>query len=218
MIGSLVLIIIVLAVLYFLFVNNKLNFNSLTESSPSLADSSNSVQTDETGALSVKFNNPRIKFLRVKHGDNGKVTKIYVSERPLTYNEVIDEGNRSVGTNCVFVGSLLETPASSSSTVTNRTTSNFEIKQFKNMFIVFKNLENSKIKESTNMVRYEADGLVFCLIDSTTTVVPDLRDVSYPITVYTTNSNVQTKLKEWNYTQFNESGTLFLKNELSFAV
>ncbi|QEI03615.1 ODV-E25 [Rachiplusia nu nucleopolyhedrovirus] len=219
MIGTLVLIIIVLAVLYFLFVNNKLNFNSINESSPSLADSSNSLQTDpQTGQLSVKFNSPRIKFLRVKHGDKGKVTKIYVGEKPLTYNEVIDEGNRSVGTNCVFLGTLLETPASSSASVTNRTTSNFDVKQFKNTFIVFKNLEYSKIKESANMVRYEADGLVFCLIDSTTTTVPDLRDVSYPITVYTTNSNVQVKLKEWNYTQFNEAGTLFLKNELSFAV
>nr|AOL57087.1 odv-e25 [Chrysodeixis includens nucleopolyhedrovirus]AOL57228.1 odv-e25 [Chrysodeixis includens nucleopolyhedrovirus]QGW49216.1 ODV-E25 [Chrysodeixis includens nucleopolyhedrovirus]QGW49356.1 ODV-E25 [Chrysodeixis includens nucleopolyhedrovirus]QGW49496.1 ODV-E25 [Chrysodeixis includens nucleopolyhedrovirus] len=219
MIGTLVLIIIVLAVLYFLFVNNKLNMNSINESSPSLADSSNSLQADpQTGQLSVKFNSPKIKSLRVLHGEN-KISKIYVSERPLTYNEIIDEGNRSVGTNCVFVGTLLDTPSSATSAAApTRTTTNFDVKQFKNVFIVFKNLESSKIKESTNMTRYEAEGMVYCLIDSTTTTVPDLRDVSYPIVVYTTNANVQLKLKEWDYTQLNDAGTLFLKNEKSFRL
>nr|UPO71208.1 orf81 [Trichoplusia ni single nucleopolyhedrovirus] len=219
MIGTLVLIIIVLAVLYFLFINNKLNMNSINESSPSLADSSNSLQTDpQTGQLSVKFNSPRIKSLRVLHGEN-KISKIYVSEKPLTYNEIIDEGNRSVGTNCVFVGTLLDTSSSTTNATTpTRTTTNFDVKQFKNVFIVFKNLESSKIKESANMTRYEADGMVYCLIDSTTTTVPDLRDVSYPIVVYTTNANVQLKLKEWDYTQLNDAGTLFLKNEKSFRL
>nr|AGE61795.1 ODV-E25 [Chrysodeixis chalcites nucleopolyhedrovirus] len=223
MIGTLVLIIIVLAVLYFLFINNKLNMNSINESSPSLADSSNSLQTDpQTGQLSVKFNSPKIKSLRVLHGEN-KISKIYVSEKPLTYNEIIDEGNRSVGTNCVFLGTLLDTSSSSSpsaanATTTTRTTTNFDVKQFKNVFIVFKNLESSKIKESTNMTRYEAEGMVYCLIDSTTTTVPDLRDVSYPIVVYTTNANAQLKLKEWDYTQLNDAGTLFLKNEKSFRL
>jgi hypothetical protein len=45
-----------------------------------------------------------------------------------------------------------------------------------------------------------------------------LREASYPIIVFTANANVQLKLKEWNYTQLNESGTLFLKNEKSFRL
>jgi Occlusion-derived virus envelope protein E25 len=216
MIGTIVFIIIVLAVLYFLYTTNKLNFNSLNESSPGLNDSSGSLKIDnETGATTIKFNSPKIKSLRVLHGDN-KIGKIYVAERPLTYNDIIDEGNKSVGTNCVFVGTLLETAQASSAP--NRVTNNFDIKQFKNMFIVFKGLDSNKIKESVNMIRYEADGMVYCLIDSTTTSVPDLRDASYPITVYTTNANVQLKLKEWDYTQINDAGTLFIKNEKSFRL
>ncbi|AUV65350.1 ODV-E25 [Alphabaculovirus myunipunctae] len=216
MIGTIVFILIVLALLYFLYTNNKLNFNSLTESSPSLNESSDSIQTNpNTGATTVKFNTPKIKSLRVLHGDN-KISKIYVAERPLSYNEIIDEGNKSVGNNCVFVGTLMETAQASSAP--NRLTANFDVKQFKNMFIVFKNVDSNKIKESVNMSRFEADGMVYCLIDSTTTSVPDLRDASYPVTVYTTNANVQLKLKEWDFTQINDAGTLFLKNEKSFRL
>nr|QGX02339.1 odv-e25 [Mamestra configurata nucleopolyhedrovirus A] len=215
MIGTIVFIIIVLALLYFLYTTNKLNFNSINESSPSLGDSSDSIKPDEdTGAATIKFNSPKIKSLRVLHGDN-KISKIYVAERPLTYNDIINEGNKAVGNNCVFVGTLLETAQSSTA---NRVTGNFDIKQFKNMFIVFKNLDSNKIKESVNMTRYEADGMVYCLIDASTTSVPDLRDTSYPITVYTTNANVQLKLKEWDYTQINDAGTLFIKNEKSFRL
>lgn len=215
MIGTIVFIIIVLALLYYLYTADKLNFASINESSPSFNDSSDSLRTDETtGATSIKFNSPKIKSLRVLHGEN-KISKIYVAERPLTFNDIINEGNKSVGTNCVFVGTLLETPQGST---TNRMTGNFDIKQFKNMFIVFKNLDSNKIKESVNMTRYEADGMVYCLIDSSTTTVPDLRDASYPITVYTTNANVQLKLKEWDYTQINDAGTLFIKNEKSFRL
>ncbi|AKN80586.1 ODV-E25 [Perigonia lusca single nucleopolyhedrovirus] len=230
MIGVIVLILIVLVVLYFLSINNKLNFNSLNDSSPSLGQSSESVQINPTtGQYSVKLNsNPRIKSMRVLHGDN-KISKVYVAERALTYNEVIDEGNRSLGTNCVFIGTLSDSvsvtnasaPASNTATATtsaNRITPNFEIKQFKNMFIIFKNLEASKIKENINMVRYESEGMVYCLIDANTSTVPDLRDVSYPIVVYTTNTNVQLKLKEWDYAQINDSATTFIKNEKSFRL
>ncbi|QEI03447.1 ODV-E25 [Spodoptera cosmioides nucleopolyhedrovirus] len=215
MIGTLVVILIVLALLYYLWVNNKLNMNSLNESSPSLADSSDSVKVNENGTTTIKFNNARIKSLRVLHGEN-KISKIYVAERPMSYNEIVDEGNKSVGTNCVFLGTLQETAQASSAP--SRMSGNFDIKQFKNMFIVFKNLDSTKIKESVNMCRFEADGMVYCLIDSTTTSVPDLRDASYPITVYTTNANVQLKLKEWDYTQINDAGTLFIKNEKSFRL
>ncbi|AAZ38247.1 ODV-E25 [Agrotis segetum nucleopolyhedrovirus A] len=215
MIGTIVFLLIVIALIYYLYTNNKLNFNSLNDSSPSFADSSDSIRVGEDGATTVKFNNARIKSLRVLHGDN-KISKIYVAERPLTYNEIIDEGNKSVGSNCVFIGTLQETAQASSAP--NRMTANFDIKQFKNMFIVFKNLDSNKIKESVNMCRFEADGMMYCLIDSTTTSVPDLRDASYPITVYTTNANVQLKLKEWDYTLINDAGTLFIKNEKSFRL
>ncbi|AIZ48634.1 odv-e25 [Agrotis segetum nucleopolyhedrovirus B] len=216
MIGTIVFILIIIALLYYLYTNNKITMNSINDSSPSLNDSSESVRVDEnTGSTTIKFNNARIKSLRVLHGDN-KISKIYVAERPLTYNEIIEEGNKSVGTNCVFVGTLQEIAQASSAP--NRMTGNFDIKQFKNMFIVFKNLDSSRIKESVNMCRFEADGMVYCLIDATTTSVPDLRDASYPITVYTTNANVQLKLKEWDYTQINDAGTLFIKNEKSFRL
>jgi hypothetical protein len=215
MIGTLVVILIVLALLYYLWTNNKLNMNSINESSPSVADSSDSVNVNENGTTTIKFNNARVKSLRVLHGEN-KISKIYVAERPMSYSEIVEEGNKSVGTNCVFLGTLQETAQSSSAP--NRMSGNFDIKQFKNMFIVFKNLDSTKIKESVNMCRFEADGMVYCLIDSTTTSVPDLRDASYPIAVYTTNANVQLKLKEWDYTQINDAGTLFIKNEKSFRL
>ncbi|QAT90356.1 ODV-E25 [Spodoptera exempta nucleopolyhedrovirus] len=215
MIGTIVFILIVLALLYYLWTNNKLNFNSLNESSPSLADSSDSVKVNDDGSTTIKFNSAKIKSLRVLHGEN-KISKIYVAERPMSYEEIIDEGNKSVGNNCVFLGTLQEVAHTSS--VQHKISNNFKIESFKNMFIVFKNLDKSKIKESVNMSRYEAEGMVYCLIDATTTSVPDLRDVSYPITVYTTNPNVQLKLKEWDYTQINDAGTLFIKNEKSFRL
>jgi hypothetical protein len=224
MIGTIILILIVLVVLYFLYVNNKLNFNSIAESSPSMNQSSDSLNVDpQTKQLSVKFNSPKIKSIRVLHGENS-ISKVFVADKPLGYNEIIEEGNRSIGTNSVFIGVLSEPSptttmaAGSSSATANRVTPNFDIKQFKNMFIVFKNIDSSKIKESLNMVRYEADGMVYCLIDAATNTVPDLREASYPIIVFTANANVQLKLKEWNYTQLNESGTLFLKNEKSFRL
>ncbi|QHB21744.1 ODV-e25 [Artaxa digramma nucleopolyhedrovirus] len=230
MIGVIVFILVILAVLYFLSVNNKLNSQSLNESSPSVTDSSDSVQIDpQTGQYSVKLNNPKIKSLRVSYDSNGgnKISKIYVAERPLTYSEIIDEGNRSVGTNCVFVGTLLDngsvaangsSGSSSSSATTTRTTTNFDVKQYKNIFIVFKNLDASKTKESVNMVRYDSEGMSYFLIDPVTSTVPDIRDVSYPVTVYTTNLTVQQKLIEWNYVQVNESSTLFIKNQKSFRL
>nr|AMO27950.1 ODV-E25 [Lymantria dispar multiple nucleopolyhedrovirus]AMO65585.1 ODV-E25 [Lymantria dispar multiple nucleopolyhedrovirus]AWJ76710.1 odv-e25 [Lymantria dispar multiple nucleopolyhedrovirus] len=216
MIGVVVLILVVLAVLYFLSVNNKLNLNSLNDSSPSVGQSSDSVQTDPaTGQFSVKFNSPRIKSLRILHGDN-RISKVCVAERPLAHTEIVDEGNRNVGTNCVFLGTISD--AAGTSSAANRTTANFEIKQFKNTFIVFKNLECNKIKENNNMVRYESEGMVYCLIDASASPVPDLREVSYPIVVYTAGPNVQLKLKEWDYVQVNDAGTLFVKNEKSFRL
>ncbi|BAG74649.1 occlusion-derived virus envelope protein 25 [Helicoverpa armigera NPV NNg1] len=230
MIGTIVLILIVLAVLYWLYTNNKLNFDSLNDSS---GQSSESIRENNQGQLTLKFNSPRIKTMRILHGDN-KISKVCVAERPLTYSEIIDEGNRTVGANCVFMGTISEpsqtstlnqqqqqqqqSAGSSLPTTANRVTANFDIKQFKNTFIVFKNVEMIKIKESANMVRYESDGMVYCLIDSQSTTVPDLREVSYPIVVYTTNANVQLKLKEWSYAQINDAGTMFVKNETSFRI
>nr|WUR10758.1 ODV-E25 [Calliteara abietis nucleopolyhedrovirus] len=230
MIGAIVLILVVLAVLYFLSVNNKLNLQSLTDSSPSVTDSSDSIQQDpQTGQYSVKLNNAKIKSLRITYDNNGnKISKVFVAERPLTYGEIIDEGNRSVGTNSVFIGTLLDGQAAATSVISgaggagtstsSRTTANFDIKQYKNVFIVFKNLDALKTKEGVNMVRYESDGMSYFLIDPTTTAVPDIRDVSYPVTVYTTNSAVQQKLNEWNYVQVNENGTLYIKNHKSFRI
>ncbi|AGE89935.1 occlusion-derived virus envelope protein ODV-E25 [Spodoptera littoralis nucleopolyhedrovirus] len=225
MIGTIVFILVVLAVLYFLWANDKLNTNSINQSSPSLNQSSESVQQNEAGQYNVKFNSPKIKSLRVLYGDNG-IGKITVGEGQLSYADVIDLGNRTVGSNTVFLGVLND--ASSAATATSstsaspqiqtRNTANFNIKQFKNLFIVFKGIEHSEIKVTSNMARYEAEGMVYCLIDSSSSSAPDLRDVSYPIMVLTNNANVQLKLKEWNYTQINDSGTVFIKNEKSFRL
>ncbi|AIU41317.1 odv-e25 [Sucra jujuba nucleopolyhedrovirus] len=222
MIGVIVLILIILAVLYFLAVNNKLNSPSLTDSSPSMNDSSESVQIDpQTGQYQVKLNNARIKSMRVNYdAGNGssKISKVFVAERPLTYNEIVEEGNRAIGNNCVFVGTILENTATGTAATATRTTTNFDVKQFKNIFIIFKNLEATKIKETVNMVRYESEGMSYFFIDPSTTSVPEIRDVSYPVTVYTTSPTVQQKLVEWGYIQINDAGSLFLKNHRSFRI
>ncbi|AXS67739.1 odv-e25 [Cryptophlebia peltastica nucleopolyhedrovirus] len=215
---TIILIVVVLVVLYFLYVNNKLPLNSLNESSPSINQSSDSVQLDPaTGQYAVKLNNSKIKSFKILHGDN-HLSRLYVSERPLTYNEIIDEGNRTAANSYVFVGTVSDPATLAGATSTSRTTLNFKIEQFKNVFLIFKNLDFNKIKESVNMTRYECEGMVYCLIDPNTSTVPDLRDVSYPITVYTTNVNAQLKLKEWDYAEVNEAGTLFIKNEKSFRI
>lgn len=219
MIGTIVFLLLVLAVLYYLWSNDKLNANSMNQSSPSFTQTSDSIQPNETtGQYNVKFNSPKVKSLRIAYNDNS-IAKISVSENPLAYSDVIDLGNRTVGTNTVFLGVLSDTTApSGSQTNVNRATANFTIKQFKNLFIVFKGVEHSEIKVTANMARYEAEGMVFCLIDSSSNSAPDLRDVSYPIIVLSNNANVQLKLKEWNYTQINDAGTVFLKNEKSFRL
>ncbi|AKR17311.1 ODV-E25 [Urbanus proteus nucleopolyhedrovirus] len=231
MISGIVLIIIILAILYFLYVNNKLNLDSFNESSPNLSQNSDSLQMDQAGQFSVKLKNSKIKSLRILHGEN-KMSKIYVSERPLTFAEIIDEGNRMIGTNCVFVGTLTDPAIVSQNTVNNistsasstssqvviRSTANFDIKQFKNIFIVFKNLEHNKIKETINVLRYEADGMVYFFVDNNANNINELREVSYPVVVYTNNVNAQLKLNEWDYTQINENATLFIKNAKSFRI
>ncbi|QYC92729.1 Occlusion-derived virus envelope protein-25 [Trabala vishnou gigantina nucleopolyhedrovirus] len=229
MIGIIVLILLVMVVLYFLSVNNKINSPWLTDSSPSITDSSDSVQVDQqTGQYTMKLNNPQIKSLRVTYESNGgtKISKVFIAERALTFNEIVDEANRSVGNNCVFLGTLSDsivasTSSSSSSnntTSVTRTTANFDVKQFKNIFVIFKNLDATKTKETSVMARYESEGMSYFLIDSGAAAVPEIRDVSYPVTVYTTNAAVQQKLVEWNYIQVNENGTLFIKNHRSFRI
>ncbi|ADB84422.1 Odv-e25 [Apocheima cinerarium nucleopolyhedrovirus] len=183
----------------------------------------------QTGQLSLKLNNARIKSLRITYdsanGGGTKISKVFVAERPLTYNEIVDEGNRSVGTNCVFLGTVLDnatagtsSSATPSSSTTNRTTTNFDVKQYKNIFVVFKNLDVVKKNETVNTVRYESEGMSYLLIDSSATVVPELREINYPVTVYTTNAMAQQKLIEFNYVQVNDNATLFIKNHRNFRV
>ncbi|AXU41534.1 ODV-E25 [Alphabaculovirus altermyunipunctae] len=219
MIGTIILLLIIIAVLYYLYSNDKLNADSINKSSPSLNQSSDSVKTDDNNQFNVKFNAPKVKSLRVSYGENS-IGKITISETPLNYSEIIDLGNRTVGGNTVFVGVINDTVplGSSGNSSNNRVTSNFTIKQFKNLFIIFKGVEHSEIKVTPNMARYESEGMVFCLIDSSSNAAPDLRDVSYPITVVTNNANVQLKLKEWGYNQVNDAGTVFIKNEKSFRL
>lgn len=225
MIGTIVLVLVVLAVLYFLWVNNKLNLDSVNESSPQLTQSSDSVQVQEDGRMNVRFNQPKMKNLRVSYGENS-IAKVVIAEKPMTYNEIIDMGNKSVSGNSVFIG-VLNDPTSAAltnnsvpttSTASTKNTANFTIKQFKNLFIIFKGVDATELKVSANMARYESEGMVYCLLDANSTTVPDVRDVSYPIMIVTNNQNIQLKLKEWGYTQINDAGTVFVKNEKSFRL
>ncbi|AAR28864.1 odv-e25 [Leucania separata nucleopolyhedrovirus] len=218
MIGTIIVLLIIIAVLYYLYSNDRLNADSINQSSPSINQSSDSITKDED-KYTVKFNAPKVKSLRVSYGENS-IGKITISDTPLSYPEIIDLGNKMVGGNTVFVGVINETISlgSTGNSANNRVTSNFTIKQFKNLFIVFKGVEHSEIKVTANMARYESEGMVFCLIDSSSNAAPDLRDVSYPITVVTNNANVQLKLKEWGYNQVNDAGTVFIKNEKSFRL
>ncbi|AKN81042.1 ODV-E25 [Lonomia obliqua multiple nucleopolyhedrovirus] len=218
--------IIIIAVVVYLWWAGKLNLGSLNDSSPSLTQSSDSVQVDpETNQLNVKLSNNKVSYVRIAHSDN-KVTQVYIADKPLSFNEIIDESKNRVGTNCVFVGTVLDnglrsprtstSASTSSSLITTKTTANFDIKEFKSMFMVFKNLTPSKMSETENTLRYEVESLTLCLIDTNATTMPELRDISYPILIYTKNQIAQQKLLEWNYIPINNEQSAYLKNHKSY--
>nr|UYX49712.1 odv-e25 [Darna trima granulovirus] len=212
MLGTIVLLLVIGAVLYLLWVNDKLNANSLNESSQSSGDS---VQFTPDGRANVRFNNAKLKNVRISHGEND-FSKVCVLESPVRYDQIVEQGDR-VGANTVFVGIL--DSAMSGVNVANKTTANFVIKKFKNLFIVFKGVDYTEIDNNNLMVRYESNNMVYALIDASNSSIPELlRDVSYPICVLTNNSSAQLVLKEWGYTQLNDSATLFVKNEKSFRI
>lgn len=216
MLGALVLLLVIGAVLYLLYVNDKLNANSLNESSAQSGGSSgDSVQFTPDGRANVRMGGPRIKNVRISHGDNG-ISKISVTEAPVRFEHLVEHGDR-LGFNTVFLG-VLESQLSGLD-VPNRNTANLTVRRFKNLFVAFKGVDFSEIDNNNLMVRYEADGLVYALIDASNSTLPELlRDVSYPIAVLTNNSSAQLVLKEWGYTQVNDSATLFVKNEKSFRI
>ncbi|ABQ52024.1 odv-e25 [Spodoptera litura granulovirus] len=216
MLGTIVLLLVIGAVLYLLFVNDKLNANSLNDSSQRSTDSSgDSIQFNENGQASVRMGPNRSKNVRIAHGDNS-VSKITVTEKPIQYNNIIENGDK-LGANTVYLG-VLEGPIEGIKS-DNRYTSNFIIRKFKNMFIVFKGVDFTEIDNNSVMVRYEANKMVYALLDATNSTLPDmLRDVSYPIVILTNNSSAQLILKEWGYNQVNDSATLFVKNEKSFRL
>ncbi|AAK70751.1 ORF91 ODV-E25 [Cydia pomonella granulovirus] len=212
MLGTIVLLLVIGAVLYLLWVNDKLNANSINESSGSSGDS---IQFTPDGRANVRFNNARVKNVRISHGDNN-FSKVSVTESPVRYEQIIEQGDR-IGANTVFMG-VVDEPLSGVNAA-HRASNNFVIKKFKNLFIVFKGVEYSEIDSNNLMVRYESNKMVYALIDASNSTLPELlRDVSYPICVLTNNSSAQLVLKEWGYTQINDSATLFVKNEKSFRL
>lgn len=214
MLGTIVLLLVIGTVLYLLYINEKLNANSLNESSGQSGDSMDSLNVNPDGK-SVTLNASKVKQVRLTHGDNN-FSKIAVTESPVQYDQIVDHGDK-LGANTVFLG-VLES-ALNGLNVANRQTNNCTVRKFKNMFVVFKGVEFSEIDSTTVMVRYEANNLVYALVDATNATIPDLlRDVSYPIVVLTNNSSAQLVLKEWGYTQINNAGTLFAKNEKSFRI
>ncbi|QOD40045.1 odv-e25 [Matsumuraeses phaseoli granulovirus] len=214
MLGTIVLLLVIGAVLYLLWVNDKLNANSLNESSNQ--SGGESIQFTPDGRANVRLNgNIKTKNVRISHGDN-YFSKISVPESPVRYEQLIENGDR-IGANTVYLG-VLDAPLNGPN-VPDRSTSNFTIKKFKNLFIVFKGVGFNEIDSNNLMVRYEANKMVYALIDASNSTLPELlRDVSYPICVLTNNSSAQLVLKEWGYTQVNDSATLFVKNEKSFRL
>ncbi|ABC61206.1 ODV-E25 [Choristoneura occidentalis granulovirus] len=212
MLGTIVLLLVIGAVLYLLWVNDKLNTNSLNDSS---GQSGDSIQFTPEGRANVRFNNTKVKNVRIAHGDN-EISKVSVAEAPIRYEQIVDQGE-GLGHNTVFMG-VLNAPLNGIN-VEHRATNNVTIKKFKNLFIVFKGIQFSEIDSNNLMVRYEANKMVYALIDASNSTIPELlRDVNYPICVLSNNSSAQLVLKEWGYTQINDNATLFVKNEKSFRI
>jgi hypothetical protein len=213
MFGAIVLLLVIGAVLYLLYSNDKLNADSLNNSSEQSGDSMNSLQDERTNT--ARTFSSRVKNVRLAHGDNN-FSKLTVTEAPISYDQAVSHADR-LGANTVFLG-VLDQPLGGVP-VGNRQTANSTIKQFKNLFILFKGVDFVEIDNNNLMVRYEVGNLVYALIDASNATLPDmLRDVSYPIVVLTNNSSAQLVLKEWGFTQVNSSGTLFVKNEKSFRL
>lgn len=213
MLGTIAILLVIGAVLYVLWASNVFNADSMNDSSD---QSNTSVQPGQgaRGATSY-FSRSKIKNVRIAHGESD-VNKVSVLESPARYDQITTYGN-NVGPNTIFLG-LLES-ALNGVDVENRSTENFVIKKFKNMFIVFKGLDYTEIDNNNLMVRYEANKMVFALIDASNSTLPELlRDVSYPICVLINNPSAQLVLKEWGYTQVNDSATLFVRNEKSFRL
>ncbi|UYE99059.1 MAG: odv-e25 [Betabaculovirus sp.] len=212
MLGTIVLLLVIGAVLYILWVNDKLNTNSLNDS---FGQSSDSVQFTNDGRANVRFSNAKVKNVRISHGE-AEISKVCVGETPMRYEQIVEQGDR-VGANTVFLG-VLDAPLNGKQ-FDARITSNFTVKHFKNLFIVFKGVPFTEFDSNTLMVRYESNNMVYALIDASNSTLPELlKDVSYPICVLSNNSSAQLVLKEWGYTQVNDSATLFVKNEKSFRL
>ncbi|AAC63763.1 ODV-E25 [Bombyx mori nucleopolyhedrovirus] len=221
-----IVLLIVLLVLIYLYWTNALNLNSLTEASPSLGQSSESVESDENKRLNVKLNNARVANLRIAHGDN-KLSQMYIAEKPLSIDDIVKEGSNKVGTNSIFLGTVYDygvkspNAASTSSNVTmTRGTANFDIKEFKSMFIVFKGITPTKTVEDNGMLRFEVDSMIVCLIDPNTgplseREVRELRKSNCTL-VYTKNEAAQQVLLENNFTAINADQTAYLKNYKSY--
>nr|AGS18836.1 odv-e25 [Pieris rapae granulovirus] len=211
--GTIVLLLVIGAVLYLLWVNDKLNSNSINQNSND--SSGDSLQFTPDGRVNVNFSNSKLKNVRISHGEND-FSKVGVLESPVRYDQIVEQGDR-LGANTVFLG-VLEAPLNGVNQ-TNRSTNNFVIKKFKNLFIVFKGVDYNEIDNNNLMVRYESNNMIYALVDASNSSLPELlKDVDYPICVLTNNSSAQLVLKEWGYTQINDSGTLFVKNEKSFRL
>ncbi|AJK91746.1 odv-e25 [Spodoptera frugiperda granulovirus] len=218
MLGTIVLLLVIGAVLYLLWVNDKLNANSLTDSSEQSTTSTNESLNLRDDKANLRLGgHPKTRNMRVAHGENN-ISKVTVTETPLDYAGIIESGNKAVA-NTVFLGILQNGLDSANEAMSARQTSNFNVRQFKNMFIVFKGVDFNEIDNNSSMVRYESNKMVYALVDASNSVLPDLlRDVSYPIVVLVNNSSAQLVMKEWGYTQVNDSATLFVKNEKSFRL
>ncbi|USC25937.1 odv-e25 [Palpita vitrealis nucleopolyhedrovirus] len=221
-----VVLIIILIIVFYLYWMGKLNLNSVNESSPSLAQSSDSLQVDaETNQLNVKLNSGRLANLRIAHGDN-KLSQVYIAEKPLSLDDIAKEGASKVGANSIFLGTVYDygvkspnAPSTSNTTVI-RNTANFDIKEFKSMFVVFKGITPSKTVEDNGMLRFEIDSMTVCLIDPNAAPLSEreIRELrkSNCTLVYTKNATAQQILLENGFVIINADQTVYLKNYKSY--
>ncbi|AEB00364.1 odv-e25 [Clostera anachoreta granulovirus] len=211
MLGTIVMLLVIGVILYLLWINDKINVNSLNESS---GQSGDSIQFTPDGASTVRVNGAKVKNVRIAHDDN--FSKVSVIESPVGYEQIVDFGD-DAGHNTVILGTL--DSVTNGATVPERITSNLTIRRFKNMFVIFKGV-NYRLRESNNLMEiYEANNMIYALVDASNSTIPEyLKMVTTPICVLINNSSAQLVLKEWNFTQVNNSATLFVKNEKSFRL
>lgn len=213
MLGTVIIVLVVAVVLYYLYINDKLNFTSLNNSESGQSAQSSAVEA-QTGTIRTRFGGPVGRQIRVAHGDN-QITSIHVVDAPVSFHDAVDYGTRKVGASSVFVGRL--TSDSGADSRRDHVSGNLTLKRFANSFIVFKNLKFETVATNNAMHRFETEGLTLVMTEpAVITAFDALRDPSYPLVVHAADTPLRERLESWGYRQL--SDTLYAKNINSHRV